>query len=80
MTARRPLSTCDYGRSVVPEPLIGTGELALALGLSAKTIQRYRRAGLITPAIVTRDKHARWRLSDVQAQLVQLPPAEDQAE
>lgn len=56
---------------MAPEPLIGTSELAAALGVSTKTIQRYRRAGMIRPAIAMRNNHARWRLSDVLKQLAE---------
>jgi DNA-binding transcriptional MerR regulator len=48
---------------------ITTGELARELGLSVRTIQRYRADGLITPEIVTRGGHGRWDLEKVQDQI-----------
>jgi DNA-binding transcriptional MerR regulator len=49
--------------------LVTTGELADALGLHMRTIQRYRHDGLITPTIVTRGGHARWDIDQVVEQL-----------
>lgn len=54
------------------ERLISTGEVARAVGLSRQTIQRYQREGLLTPVFVTTGGHARWRLSDVLAELKTL--------
>jgi DNA-binding transcriptional MerR regulator len=48
---------------------ITTGELADALGLSVRTIQRYRVDGLITPELVTRGGHGRWDLEKVRQQI-----------
>lgn len=69
--------TCVYAPEVTTEPLISTGHLARALGVSVKTVQRYRRQGLIEPAIKLTNGHARWRLADVEKQLnLQEPPTD----
>jgi DNA-binding transcriptional MerR regulator len=49
--------------------LIGTAELAKALGVSTRTIQRYRAEGLITPAEETLGGRARWIEADVREQM-----------
>lgn len=51
---------------------ITTGELARELGLSVRTIQRYRTDGLITPEIVTRGGHGRWDLEKVRDQIKRM--------
>jgi len=57
--------------------LVTTGELADALGLHMRTIQRYRAAGLITPTIVTRGGHARWDVDQVIEQIQQRGKDQD---
>ncbi|MGH8966523.1 MAG: MerR family transcriptional regulator [Actinomycetes bacterium] len=52
--------------------LVSTGDLARALGLSVRTIQRYRNERLITPEVVTKGKHARWDVERVKAELREL--------
>jgi DNA-binding transcriptional MerR regulator len=53
-----------------PEPpLLTTGELAKKLGLTARTIQKYRAQGLITPAEESIGGHARWIEEDVREQM-----------
>jgi len=52
--------------------LVSTGDLARALGLSVRTIQRYRNEGLITPEVITKGKHARWDVDRVKAELREL--------
>jgi DNA-binding transcriptional MerR regulator len=49
--------------------LITTSELARALGLHMRTIQRYRAEGLITPEVETKGGHARWDIEKVKEQL-----------
>ena len=49
--------------------LVTTSELARALGLSSRTIQRYRREGVLTPEIASPGGHARWDVETVKAQL-----------
>ena len=50
------------------EPLT-TAELAKRLGLSGRTIQRYRRSGALEPELVTPGGHARWDEKKVREQL-----------
>jgi predicted site-specific integrase-resolvase len=49
-----------------------TAELARALAVSATTLQRWRRQGMITPELVTAGGQARWVEEDVRAQLREL--------
>ena len=49
--------------------LVTTSELARALGLHMRTIQRYRAEGLITPELETKGGHARWDVEKVKEQL-----------
>jgi DNA-binding transcriptional MerR regulator len=64
----------------MPTPrLITTGELARALGLHARTIQRYRTERVITPEIETAGGHARWDLEKVKQQLRELRRRGDDA-
>ena len=51
--------------------LITTAELARALGITARTIQRYRADGHITPAEETLGGRARWIEEDVREQMRQ---------
>lgn len=56
----------------MPTPrLVTTGELARALGLHTRTIQRYRAEGTITPDVESRGGHARWDVDRVKTQLRQ---------
>jgi DNA-binding transcriptional MerR regulator len=54
---------------VTVPPLVTTRELARAIGLSERTIQRYRAEGLITPEIESKGGHARWDIESVKRQL-----------
>jgi DNA-binding transcriptional MerR regulator len=49
--------------------LVTTSELARALGLHMRTIQRYRSEGLIHPEVETKGGHARWDIESVKAEL-----------
>ena len=49
--------------------LVTTRELADVIGLSERTIQRYRKDGILRPKIVTRGGHARWDIDEVIEQL-----------
>lgn len=53
-------------------PLLFTAELAKRLRVAAGTVQRWRRDGLITPALVTPGGQARWVEADVREQLRRL--------
>ncbi|MBN9096793.1 MULTISPECIES: helix-turn-helix domain-containing protein [unclassified Pseudonocardia] len=53
-------------------PLLFTAELAKRLRVAAGTVQRWRRDGLITPALVTPGGQARWVEADVRDQLRRL--------
>lgn len=52
--------------------LITSGVLAKELGISARTVARYAREGLITPAETTIGGHHRWVLDDVRAEIAKL--------
>jgi DNA-binding transcriptional MerR regulator len=55
-----------------PRP-VSTTELARALGLSPRSIQRYVTDGLITPDFTTPGGHYRWNVDRVREQLRALP-------
>jgi SLT domain-containing protein len=74
--ARLRRSIGPYGDHVPGEELLTTSELARALGLSLRSVQRYIRAGYITPELTTPGGHHRWRLDDVREQLRQLRSSE----
>jgi DNA-binding transcriptional MerR regulator len=48
---------------------VTTAELARALGLSARTIQRYRQTGVLVPDLVSAGGHARWDVEKVRDRL-----------
>lgn len=49
--------------------MVSSTELAKALGLSPRSIQRYVKAGMIAPLYVTPGGHYRWSIADVVGQL-----------
>jgi DNA-binding transcriptional MerR regulator len=54
----------------VPESrLVTTAELARALGLAPRTIQKYRKDGLLTPDLESIGGHARWNVERVREEL-----------
>ena len=58
----------------VPDPqLVTTPEAARALGISARTIQRYVKAGLITPDLRLPSGRYRWNVERLRAQINALP-------
>ena len=66
------LLTSAYGARVADGRLVTTAELARALGLSARTIQRYRQDGLLVPDLVSAGGHARWDVEKVRSRLRSL--------
>ena len=64
--------TSPYGDRVAEERLVTTAELARALGLSARTIQRYREGGVLVPELVSAGGHARWDVAKVRTRLRSL--------
>ncbi|MHA6629379.1 MerR family transcriptional regulator [Pseudonocardia sichuanensis] len=59
--------------------LVTTSELARAIGLHTRTIQRYRAEGVIVPELESPGGHARWDVEKVKDQLRALrqrPPAD----
>lgn len=58
-----------YGDAVPPSDLVSTPEAARALGVSARTLQRYVRAGLVTPEITLPSGQYRWSVSKLRAQI-----------
>jgi DNA-binding transcriptional MerR regulator len=54
------------------ERLLTTSELAKALSLSVRTIQRYRSEGLLLPTSESPGGHARWDLEDAREQMREL--------
>ena len=64
--------TSPYGDRVADGRLVTTAELARALGLSARTIQRYRQGGVLVPDLVSAGGHARWDVDKVRSRLRSL--------
>ena len=64
--------TSPYGDRVADGRLVTTAELARALGLSARTIQRYRQGGVLVPDLVSAGGHARWDVEKVRSRLRSL--------
>ncbi|HEX5120368.1 MAG TPA: MerR family transcriptional regulator [Pseudonocardiaceae bacterium] len=52
--------------------LLSTGDAARELGIARSTLARWWADGLVTPALVTAGKHARWDLDDLREQLRNL--------
>jgi DNA-binding transcriptional MerR regulator len=64
--------------TVVPKPtLVTTPEAARQLGISARTIQRYVQAGLITPDLRLPSGRYRWDVDRLRDQINSLPVARD---
>jgi DNA-binding transcriptional MerR regulator len=58
----------------VPEPtLVTTPEAARQLGVSARTLQRYVVAGLITPDLRLPSGRYRWDVAKLRQQINSLP-------
>jgi ParB-like chromosome segregation protein Spo0J len=64
--------TSAYGDHVADGRLVTTAELARALGLSTRTIQRYRQGGVLVPDVVSAGGHARWDVDKVRSTLRSL--------
>jgi DNA-binding transcriptional MerR regulator len=65
----------------VPErELLTTSQLAAALGLHLRSIQRYRAKGQITPELTTPGGHHRWDVDNVRRQLRELAEHRDRNE
>ncbi len=62
-----------YPQSVPDPQLVTTPEAARALGISARTIQRYVKAGLITPDLRLPSGRYRWDVDRLRAQINALP-------
>ena len=52
--------------------LVPTSVLARVLGLSDRTIQRYRQLGVLKPDVVSPGGHARWNVEKVRQRLREL--------
>lgn len=57
---------------MAPDRLVTTSELARALSLSTRTIQRYRTLGVLVPELESPGGHARWDVEKVKQQLREL--------
>jgi predicted DNA-binding transcriptional regulator AlpA len=73
MPATTALSGCRDPPSVIvmseARPLLTTGELARALGISRETIRRYHRSGDLTPTETTPAGWPKWIEADVREQM-----------
>lgn len=57
--------------------LVTSSELGRLLGLSGRTIQRYRQRGLLKPEVVSPGGHARWDVDKVRETLRELAAGPD---
>jgi DNA-binding transcriptional MerR regulator len=62
---------------MAPDRLVTTSELARALSLSKRTIQRYRSLGVLVPELESPGGHARWDIEKVKQQLRELRQRDD---
>lgn len=63
----------------MPDPqLVTTPEAARALGISARTLQRYVKAGWITPDLRLPSGRYRWDVERLRAQINALPVDRDE--
>lgn len=65
-------SSSAYGVGMASPQLVTTAALAAATGLHTRTLQRYRRLGLITPEMVSIGGHARWDVEKVKQQIREI--------
>jgi DNA-binding transcriptional MerR regulator len=61
----------------MPAKLVPTADAAKAVGVDRRTLQRWAKEGLVTPALTTPGGHARWDVDDLIRQLRERPPADD---
>ena len=54
---------------VPPSDLVTTPDAARALGISARTLQRYVRQGVVTPEITLPSGQYRWDVAKLRAQV-----------
>jgi DNA-binding transcriptional MerR regulator len=55
--------------TAVPSDLVSTPEAAKALGVSPRTLQRYVKAGLVTPEITLPSGQYRWNVAKLRRQI-----------
>lgn len=52
-----------------PPRLVGSAAAARAVGVDRATLWRWQRAGIVTPALLTAGRQARWNVEHLQQQL-----------
>jgi len=57
--------------------LVTTTEAAKQLGISARTLQRYVTAGLITPDLTLPSGRYRWNVARLREQINSIPRGDD---
>lgn len=62
-----------YSRRMPDPQLVPTPDAARALGISARTIQRYVKAGLITPDLRLPSGRYRWDVARLREAINSLP-------
>ena len=65
------------GVSTPEQPLVPTPVAARALGISARTLQRYVSDGVITPTLRLPSGRYRWDVEALRRQINELPVAEE---
>lgn len=66
-----------YGDQMSEPRLVPSGEAARALGISARTLQRYVKAGLVTPDLTLASGQYRWDVARLREQINALSAPED---
>ena len=62
-------TAATYGDRVPPSDLVPTPDAARALGISPRTLQRYVRAGLVTPEVTLPSGQYRWNVAHLRDQV-----------
>jgi hypothetical protein len=69
-----PLTVTAVTESDAEEEELTTAVAAKRVGVSRMTLVRYAEQGYVSPSRVLPSGHRRWKLSELQRQLRELPP------
>jgi DNA-binding transcriptional MerR regulator len=60
--------------------LVSTAVAARELGVARSTLQRWAKAGLVVPELITPGGQYRWDVADLKAQIKAIPPRKERDE